>query len=215
MKALHIPFLGQNLFLHPFKSIYWEEKKTLIIADLHLGKVTHFRKAGIPVPLQAADTNWDKLYTLFLEYQPKRLLVLGDLFHSSYNSAWEEWAQFVQQFPSTRFELVLGNHDILELKNYQEAGLIVHSIALREPPFLFTHEPSSDNSLYNLAGHIHPCVLLKGAAKQYLRLACFYFGATAGILPAFGAFTGMAKLDIKKGEHVYVITENEVLNVSV
>ena len=35
---------------HPFrKSYFWEEQKTLFVADPHFGKATVFRKAGIPV----------------------------------------------------------------------------------------------------------------------------------------------------------------------
>ena len=47
---------------------------------------------------------------------------------------------------------------------------------------------------YVLAGHLHPCVVLGGRAHQRLRLPCFHFGAQVGVLPAFGAFTGMHAL---------------------
>ena len=31
----------------------WENTNTLLVADIHLGKITHFRKAGIAVPAAA------------------------------------------------------------------------------------------------------------------------------------------------------------------
>ena len=46
--------------LHPSGAIYWEEKKMLLIADVHLGKVAHFRKHGAPVPANAAFQNLEK-----------------------------------------------------------------------------------------------------------------------------------------------------------
>ena len=42
--------LNQDLLLLPQKAIYWQQEKALIAADVHLGKVGHFRKAGIAVP---------------------------------------------------------------------------------------------------------------------------------------------------------------------
>ena len=37
--------ISENHFdLHPSGAIYWLEKKTLMLADVHLGKVAHFRK---------------------------------------------------------------------------------------------------------------------------------------------------------------------------
>ncbi|MHB1176840.1 MAG: hypothetical protein ACYCZO_00750 [Daejeonella sp.] len=47
---LSFKFLDQTLLLLPEKAILGQEEKTLIIADIHLGKVGHFRKAGIGIP---------------------------------------------------------------------------------------------------------------------------------------------------------------------
>ena len=81
---------GQTFHLHPLKAIYWEEQGALLIADLHLGKTRHFRREGFPVPQGAGDANYDKLINLFLHFEPKRVIYLGDLFHSDYNQEWEE-----------------------------------------------------------------------------------------------------------------------------
>ena len=206
---------GEKFILHPFKAILWERKSTLLLADLHLGKARHFRQSGIPVPQAAGDTNWDRLITLFLDFKPDRVLFLGDLFHSSYNTSWDEFCQLLDQFSHIQFELVVGNHDILQDAHYAQARLLIHADTLQEPPFLFTHEPIEAETieLYNLAGHIHPSVRLRGNGRQYLRLPCFYFGAKQGILPAFGAFTGTATIQPQKGDRVFVIAEDVVMEV--
>ena len=42
MKRIQI---NKNFFdLHPSGAIYWVEKKTLMLADVHLGKVAHFNR---------------------------------------------------------------------------------------------------------------------------------------------------------------------------
>ena len=42
--------LTQQLWLSAHRCIFWEEKKALLVSDLHFGKTGHFRKSGIAVP---------------------------------------------------------------------------------------------------------------------------------------------------------------------
>ncbi|MDX1667527.1 MAG: hypothetical protein R3350_09870, partial [Saprospiraceae bacterium] len=83
----------------------------------------------------------------------------------------------------------------------------------REAPFLFSHHPQEgvETGWYNLAGHVHPSVFLRGAGRQRLKLPCFYFGEDKGILPAFGYFTGSAVLHPGKKDRIYVIANDSVI----
>lgn len=184
----------------------------MLLADLHLGKVTHFRRRGLPVPAAASDGNWDKLLSLLLEFAPERVIFLGDLFHSAYNAEWDAFQSLISRFPGVRFELIPGNHDILPPDKY--TGLIVQPQELEAGPFLLSHYPVLDpGPLYNLAGHVHPGVRLRGQGRQYLKLPCFYFGEKGGVLPAFGLFTGLGDIRPKAGDQVFVIAEGQVLAV--
>ena len=62
---------------------------------------------------------------------------------------------------------------------------------------------------YNLCGHIHPAIKIFGSAKQSLRVECFYFGEKHGILPAFGRFTGNAKMPKRKKEDTVLAIANQ------
>jgi DNA ligase-associated metallophosphoesterase len=204
---------GQTFHLHPFRALYWEEASTLLLADLHLGKAAHFRRAGIPVPRGVSDENWDRLLSLLVDFTPKKVLFLGDLFHSDYNPEWESLGQLKAQFEEISFSLVLGNHDRLDRRHYEAARLQIYEEPLAWGPFLFSHHPleAIPAEKYNLAGHIHPCVRLRGAGRQWLRLPCFYFGERKGILPAFGAFTGLGDIEVQNGDRVFVIAEDRVV----
>lgn len=80
--------------------------------------------------------------------------------------------------------------------------------------FIFSHIPLEEpGEGFNLAGHIHPGVRLRGMGRQQVTLPCFYFGEGQGLLPAFGAFTGLGLIHPKNTDAVYVITENEVIPV--
>lgn len=206
----------QTFELHPLKAIFWREQNILLIADLHLGKARHFRKEGFPVPQEVGDQNYEMLIHLLLHYRPMRVIFLGDLFHSDYNAEWSEVSDLVQQFTSVQFDLVQGNHDILTDHAYAKAGIRLFKEALLIEQILLTHEPleAVPSEVYNLAGHIHPCVWLRGRGRQRMRLPCYYFGAQQGLLPAFGAFTGMAEIKVCKGDQVFVLTEDTVLRMA-
>jgi len=205
----------QTLHLHPDKAIFWEDRSTLLLADLHLGKGEHFSRHGIAVPSGVQVDNFSRLQDLLDEFEPKRVLFLGDLFHSTLNDTMETFAIFLSTFPDVSFELVMGNHDILPQALYDNSLLVIHYPPFRDSPFMFTHYPldKPDGELYNFYGHIHPGVLLRGAGRQSLRLPCFHFGPEQAVLPAFGAFTGLAIVRPEAGDLVFVIAEGEVLEV--
>jgi DNA ligase-associated metallophosphoesterase len=204
---------GEELSLLPEKAIYWPKKNLLLIADVHLGKVEHFRKAGLAVPAEAGEANYHVLQELILEHNPERIIFLGDLFHSDYNYDWELFTDFLESHNHVSFELIMGNHDILHRSQYDRTGMILHREQLIIESFLLTHDPVEHGEYYNLCGHIHPCYKMRGKSRQYLRLPCFYFGLQGGILPALGSFTGMHPVTIQDGDHVYVIADDQIIQV--
>lgn len=197
----------------PEKAIFWPAQEALLIADLHLGKVEHFRKAGIAVPADAAHDNFTVLQDLMLAYESKRVIFLGDLFHSTYNKGWEAFNDFITIHSQVNFELIKGNHDIMHDSQYQRTNMILHKEVLHLGPFSLTHHPEEGQYPYNLCGHIHPGYKLRGKGRQYLRLPCFFFGEAMGILPAFGSFTGMHPVNTQKGDRVFVLAEGQIIQV--
>ncbi|MDH4089602.1 MAG: ligase-associated DNA damage response endonuclease PdeM [Cyclobacteriaceae bacterium] len=211
---MHVVVFSEQLELFPQKAVFWKRKGILFLADLHLGKINHFRKSGIAVPAKANDKNLEGIVELINLTAPKRVICLGDLFHSHYNPEWEVFGELVSHFSNTSFELVLGNHDIMSDQQYRRKGIAVHE-ALCIEPFIFTHHPRTevDVNLYNLAGHLHPGVRMTGKARQSVTLPCFYFGKHAGLLPAFGTFTGLARIHPGKEDKVFVIVEDKIIAV--
>lgn len=213
--CLEVNIKEEKLLLLPEKAIFWEKKEILLIADLHIGKTHHFRANGLAVPIKTEEVNWKNLNTLIDYVSPKRILILGDLFHSAFNKEVSNLKSFCLKYPMIDFELVIGNHDILGLGTYEDINLTVHPNTLTIKPFLFSHEPitSSTSKLYNLSGHIHPSVMLKGKGRSKHRLPCFYFSENYGLLPAFGAFTGTADIKPSKSDQVYLIAEGEIIAI--
>lgn len=208
-------FRGQRFHLHPHRAIYWEDAKTLLIADLHLGKARHFRKAGMPVPIEVSEKNIEILEELIQTFHPERFLILGDLFHSSRNYAWDQFQDWLCKHKELSAILIPGNHDYHQRDAYKALGLKVVEEPYEEADFLFSHIPLEEKvpGKYNLAGHIHPAVRLSGEGRQSLSLSCFYFGEWQGLLPAFGKFTGNGYVEVSEGDRVFVVAEDEVIEV--
>lgn len=199
--------------LLPEKAVFIQEVKTLVIADLHFGKVNHFRQAGLPVPPAANHKNAETLIDLLNATRPDRTVFLGDLFHSHYNEEWEVVGQILSNFPACRFDLVIGNHDIMSRRQYHRKGI---SVLAQEQigSWLLTHEPLDPPTIpsgsVNMAGHLHPGAHLQGRGRQSVTLPCFWFSAKQLILPAFGSFTGLAPIRAAEGDAVFIIIENKV-----
>ncbi|MEQ8239830.1 MAG: ligase-associated DNA damage response endonuclease PdeM, partial [Cyclobacteriaceae bacterium] len=189
----------------------WQKEKLLIVSDIHLGKAGHFRKHGLAIPQKVHLADLNRLSQLIFEYNPAEVYFLGDLFHSDLNAEWAMFEDWLDDFSTIKFTLILGNHDVLDSAIYEKSPLHVVHEAIR-PPFSFTHEKFI-SSYYNLSGHIHPGVRLQGVARQGLSLPCFYFSASFGILPAFGDFTGIAKIATGKNDILFVIAEGQIIEI--
>jgi len=216
MKAATYQWHGQTLHLHPLKGLYWEEYQALLLADVHIGKATHFRKAGIAVPGGVIQRILQDFTHLLNQFQPSRILILGDLFHSTVNSEWHLFQDFLKLHASIKFELIPGNHDRASEVVWDKLPMQILPPTHILDPFVLSHDPLEEipTGLYNISGHIHPSVRLNGKGRQRLRLPCFYFTENQLILPAFGAFTGTYDIKPCAGDHIYVVAQQEVLKVS-
>jgi len=206
---------GEKVLLLGEKAMFWPAGSLLVVSDFHLGKSDHFRKNGIPIPGNMVEQELARVDSLVETYAPAEVLFLGDLFHSIYNKSWEGVVDYIGKRSDTEFSLVEGNHDIMDQSQYERAGLVHHGLVYQKGPFLFAHDHIDDlpDHLYGVYGHIHPGVRLKGRGRQALTLPCFCFREDHLLMPAFGAFTGLAKVKTDSCDRVYVVVDGEVLKV--
>ena len=216
---------GQQLWLSPHRCLFWEEERSLILSDLHFGKTGHFRKAGIAVPQSVYREDLLRLLSLIQYFQPRQLLVVGDLFHSRENKELNLFRRWRDDFPDLGIRLILGNHDILHEDWYEAAGITVSREILRMGEFAFLHDITEwsaggrdaagtageprDEAPYFFSGHLHPGIRIRGMGKQSLQFPCFYFGEQYAVLPAFGKFTGTVSIDPPPESNVFAILPPE------
>jgi DNA ligase-associated metallophosphoesterase len=204
---------GERLQLLPQKAVYWPAQRALLVADLHLGKAHSFRLLGVPVPRGSTAESLQALAALVAAHDVGHLVFLGDFLHArSARSTGvlvglQRWRA---AHAALRLTLVRGNHDTSAGDPPAALGIACVDEPLRLGGLALCHHPRPVPDAYTLAGHLHPCVTV-GRGFDRLRLPCFHFGAEAGVLPAFGAFTGMHAVERLAGDRVFVSSGDTVV----
>jgi DNA ligase-associated metallophosphoesterase len=210
-----------DVVLLPGRAALLPGSRTLLVADLHLGKAATFRRAGIPVPEGSAQRDLARLGGLVTRHGIRRVLILGDLFHARPGCG----ERVRQEFAATRadckaaeFVLVLGNHDRPLGPLPASLGIDAVVPALDEPPFHFVHEPAmpvpAGHDLFTIGGHLHPTVALRSPSGDRLADRCFLAGASTLVLPAFGSFTGGHRVTPTDGMRIWIARDDGVADVT-
>jgi len=208
---------GERLVALPQRALWWPDKETLFVADVHLGKAASFRSRGVPVPFGSTNETLGHLDGLLRALEPRHLVMLGDLWHAKDGRTPDVVAKFLawrREHRHVGMTLVEGNHD-------RRSGRLPADSDIREVeephllgPFALCHYPETEAAgAYRLAGHVHPGVVLEGRGLQALKLPCFLFGSSGAILPAFGSFTGNATIRPAASDRVFVVADECVIEV--
>ncbi|MDW8351762.1 MAG: ligase-associated DNA damage response endonuclease PdeM [Anaerolineae bacterium] len=209
---------GEVLQLWPERVVFWPRRATLFVADAHFGKAAAFRAAGIPAPEGGLVEDLQRLSRVIAATGAERVVFLGDVLHARQGrvdhvigrvAAWRA------EHRHRQFVLVRGNHDARAGDPPAEWQITCVDEPLIEPPLALCHTPSaSPTAGYLLAGHIHPAIQLRGKAGLRERLPCFIVGPNRMILPAFGSFTGSARVRLAPDDRLYAIAGDALIEVS-
>ncbi len=208
---MEIEIKNNHFILHHSGTLYWKEQKTLLISDVHLGKIAHFRKHGLAIPENAIGENFRRMDEVVVLFEPATIIFLGDLFHSEINNEWQFFCDWVHR---TKVEIILveGNHDVISKRHYCDLNIVIFPKLFLDG-FLFTHHPIEMEGYFNFCGHLHPGIKLNSVGRQFLKLECFFHSPNQMILPAFGEFTGNYFMKPQKDDQVYAIADDRVIQV--
>lgn len=216
VRHLEFDFGGTAWQALPQRAAFWPQRRWLVVADVHVGKAATFRARGVPVPEGTTRANLARLSALIGQVQPHRVVFLGDLLHAREAQGGEtarqlaRWRAGHRQVPMT---LVEGNHDRHAGRLAPELEIDVVGEPWHVHGIAFCHHPQRLDGAAVIAGHLHPCVRLLGAANDALRLPCFWQRADLLTLPAFGEFTGGALIEREPGDRVLAVTDERLVEI--
>lgn len=215
-----IDFAGEAITLMPERAAWWAGRRTLIVADLHLGKSETMRVAGLPVPDVDLDEQFERLECAVTLTGAERVVVAGDLIHAPAGLTPGLAARVAGRLEALRdrgvaIVLVRGNHD-RRIEGVEAAwGLVEIHETLEDGAIRFVHEPrhgrAGDRAF--VAGHLHPALVVGGFAGGGVRVPAFVVGGRGLILPAFSRFTAGGRLGREPGQRWYPIADGRVMEL--
>jgi len=208
-----IRFGNETLTLTNQRVLFWEAQQALILSDIHIGKTAHFQQHGIAVPDDILNKDLKRLQLLIENFNPQKLIVVGDLFHAAYNQNFEVFIQWMQQFDDLEKILIRGNHDRFSTRFYESLGFHTKKQQTYNQ-LVFVHDTVTvEEGKYYISGHIHPGVRIQMKGRQYLKLPCFQVNSQQVILPAFSLFTGLNTRSQLENMVNYAFTDDAILEL--
>ncbi len=215
-----IEWARRRLVLRGDGSIHEPDHATAYVADVHLGKAEAFRAAGVAAPSGVDEAGFARLNALLEATRAVRLIILGDLFHARAGRTPDLDRAFVawrRSWPSVAMTLVRGNHDRGAGDPPPDAN-----IDCVDEPWVddatggrLAHDPvvSAGAESPTMCGHIHPSVAVRLPGGR-LRARCFVAGRARLILPAFGPFTGGARMAFDEADRIFALVDGGVAEVT-
>ncbi|MEM9881000.1 MAG: ligase-associated DNA damage response endonuclease PdeM [Pseudomonadota bacterium] len=167
-------------------ALYWPREKTLLVADLHFEKASHFAARGYPLPPYDSFETLQRLADVLERYPAETLITLGDSWHDMAGPERMHQAdaqQLTELASRIRVIWISGNHDP------KPTAFGVHQDRYECAGFQFVHEATQSAIQPTFCGHYHPKIRMR-RRRASKSLACFAVYEHICVLPAFGAYTG-------------------------
>ena len=184
MNSVDFPFLGETLTARPSGALYWDERRLLVVSDLHLGKSERIaRRGGALLPPYDTVETLSRLADDIEATAPRTVICLGDSFddlRAADSLAEAERDTIARLQAGRRWYWLEGNHDPGPVDLGGE-----HVAALSLGPLTFRHVADPADGTGEVSGHYHP-----KARIRHMSRPCFMADANRLILPAYGCYTG-------------------------
>jgi len=199
-----------------------KSKKTLVIADPHMGWELSLQDRGIHVPSQTPKL-LKRLVDLLIEQKPDSLVIIGDVKYSVVISEPGEWHDIPDFFGELRkyvaeIGIVRGNHDA-NLEPMLPEGVKMHpagGIALGGVGLFHGHKwpsPALLGCKTLFMGHLHPVVVFRDPAgfkitrQAWMRVECNGLALAKTLLQRHGVkIEGSIEETLQKHYHVKIET---------
>lgn len=182
---VHLYFAGHSFEPLPSGALWWAAEGVLLVADLHLEKLSSFAKRGTLLPPYDTGLTLRRLEADIAETGATEVIALGDSFHRDEGTSTlldADRLRLAGLMGRARWTWISGNHDPAP---HSLGGTCV--TGLSRAGLTLTHEPKPGQGL--IAGHLHPAAHVAMNGRS-VRRPCFVHDGRLMVLPAYGAATG-------------------------
>lgn len=179
---------GVDLVADASGALWWPDRATLVVADLHLEKGSSFAVRGQFLPPYDTRQTLAGLEAAMTRLRPERVIALGDSFHDGGaigRMPESDSARLTAMVAATDWIWIAGNHDPAPLGPW--GGRIAEEITIGA--LVFRHEADPRGCAGEVSGHYHPKATVRARART-LSARCFVTDGERLVLPAFGAYAG-------------------------
>lgn len=178
-----------------------DDGPTVVLGDLHLGYEKALEEEGMYIPRVNTESIRESLNRLICRYEPKRIVLLGDIKHDFKRTRFEgkeEVRRIVTLLQNAADVIVVkGNHDNFLQNILQDTDLMaVDYVDLCGFRMEHGHEDSGKRPV--IIGHEHPSVKISGAVSGGVKLQCFLHLKDDGIIviPPFSPLSSGTDLSL-------------------
>lgn len=180
---------GIDAVLDPSGALFWPERRTLVVSDLHLETGSSYARTGQMLPPYDTMVTLARLAEVFARLRPERVIALGDSFHDPYGAerlADDARATLRRMTGAAEFVWIAGNHDRVGAGLL--GGLVCETLTVAGVTFRHIPEPGV-TATREVAGHLHPAARIEVRGRSVKR-RCFVGCDRRLVMPAFGCLTG-------------------------
>ena len=189
-------------------ALFHQRQKWLAVADLHFGYEISQRAAGRLMPMWGMATVRQRLLELLRDYEPQRLIVLGDLVHDrAGQSALREFLNSLAAI--CELIIVAGNHD----REITAEIDMLSSWATGDFYFHHGHCETTPTAPIQIIGHHHPAGVISDGAGLRLKCPAFVQQERCWIMPAFSPWAAGSRWQRDPESRVWLCTPRRVLRL--
>jgi len=181
------------------RCIVLSDGPTVVIGDLHIGYEKALEGEGLYLPRMNTDSIRNSLNRIICRYEPKRIVLLGDIKHDFAKAPYEcryDVSSIIKMLTDAAEVIVIkGNHDNFLQNILSDTGLEVHDF-VDIAGIRLEHGHVDSGARPVIIGHEHPSVRISDALSGSIKLQCFLHSVKDGIIviPPFSPFSAGSDL---------------------
>jgi DNA ligase-associated metallophosphoesterase len=183
-----ITVAGTGLLADLSGALFHPDSATLIVADLHFEKGSHYARRGQFLPPYDTRATLDRLQRAQRRFRPRHVVSLGDAFHDRDAAARLDPADrdlLRRVVGAQDWTWLVGNHDPAIPEGL--GGVVAAELAL--DGLVLRHLPAPAPAAGEICGHLHPKASVATRGGR-VTAPCFVTDGARLVMPAFGAYAG-------------------------